>query len=119
MSTDAAAANQPARPPWLDEELYPFESHYADVAGARVHYVDEGSGPPLLLLPSHGHARRRRPLHTGGRRRGDHRGDPQLERGAARLMAPHPAMESPGRAASQHEANINKGGQHEHHRRER
>ncbi|HKH17682.1 MAG TPA: alpha/beta fold hydrolase [Solirubrobacteraceae bacterium] len=28
----------------------PYERHYADVAGARVHYVDEGSGPPLLLL---------------------------------------------------------------------
>jgi haloalkane dehalogenase len=34
----------------VPDELYPFESHYADVAGARVHYVDEGSGPPLLLL---------------------------------------------------------------------
>jgi haloalkane dehalogenase len=32
------------------EELYPFESHYADIDGARVHCVDEGSGPPLLLL---------------------------------------------------------------------
>ena len=39
-----------ARPAWLPEELYPFESRYADVAGARVHYIDEGSGPPLLLL---------------------------------------------------------------------
>jgi haloalkane dehalogenase len=45
-----AAANQPARPPWLSEELYPFESHYADIGEARVHYVDEGTGPPLLLL---------------------------------------------------------------------
>jgi haloalkane dehalogenase len=34
----------------VPDELFPFESHYADVAGARVHYVDEGSGPPLLLL---------------------------------------------------------------------
>jgi haloalkane dehalogenase len=40
----------PARPAWIPEDLYPFESHYADVDGARVHYVDEGSGPPLLLL---------------------------------------------------------------------
>lgn len=39
-----------ARPSWVPEELYPFESHYADVAGARVHYVDEGAGAPLLLL---------------------------------------------------------------------
>jgi haloalkane dehalogenase len=38
------------RPAWVPDELYPFESHYADVAGSRVHYIDEGSGPPLLLL---------------------------------------------------------------------
>jgi haloalkane dehalogenase len=43
-------ADDTPRPTWLSEELYPFESHYADVDGARVHYVDEGSGPPLLLL---------------------------------------------------------------------
>ena len=38
------------RPGWLPEELYPFESHYADLDGASVHYLDEGAGPPLLLL---------------------------------------------------------------------
>jgi len=38
------------RPPWVPQDLYPFESRYADVDGARVHYVDEGTGPPLLLL---------------------------------------------------------------------
>jgi haloalkane dehalogenase len=40
------------RPTWLDPRLYPFESHVADVAGVRVHYVDEGEAerPPLLLL---------------------------------------------------------------------
>jgi haloalkane dehalogenase len=37
-------------PGWIPRDLYPFESCYADVDGARVHYVDEGSGPPLLLL---------------------------------------------------------------------
>jgi haloalkane dehalogenase len=39
-----------ARPSWLPEDLYPFESRYAEIDGARVHYVDEGDGPPLLLL---------------------------------------------------------------------
>ena len=39
-----------ARPPWLAPDLFPFRSRFADVDGARVHYVDEGSGPPLLLL---------------------------------------------------------------------
>jgi haloalkane dehalogenase len=37
-------------PAWLDRQLYPFESRYAEVDGSRVHYVDEGEGPPLLLL---------------------------------------------------------------------
>jgi haloalkane dehalogenase len=38
------------RPGWVDERLYPFEDKWLDVAGARVHYVDEGSGPLLLML---------------------------------------------------------------------
>jgi haloalkane dehalogenase len=50
MTPNASAAPWPARPPWVPHELYPFQSHYADLAGARVHYIDEGSGPPLLLL---------------------------------------------------------------------
>jgi haloalkane dehalogenase len=37
-------------PSWIPAELYPFRSRFADVARARVHYVDEGEGPPLLLL---------------------------------------------------------------------
>jgi haloalkane dehalogenase len=38
------------RPGWIPSNLYPFESRFADLDGATVHYVDEGSGPPLLLL---------------------------------------------------------------------
>jgi haloalkane dehalogenase len=34
------------RPDWVDSELYPFEDHWLD----GLHYVDEGSGPPLLML---------------------------------------------------------------------
>jgi haloalkane dehalogenase len=41
---------QQDRPTWLPAELYPFESRYLQVEGAWVHYVDEGSGPTLLLL---------------------------------------------------------------------
>lgn len=29
---------------------YPFEPHYMEIGGARVHYVDEGAGPPILCL---------------------------------------------------------------------
>ena len=31
-------------------ELYPFEPHYLDVGGPRMHYVDEGDGPPIVML---------------------------------------------------------------------
>lgn len=38
------------RPGWLPKDLYPFDSRYLELGAARVHYVDEGSGPTLLLL---------------------------------------------------------------------
>jgi len=31
-------------------ELYPFEPHYIDLDGHRMHYIDEGSGPPVVML---------------------------------------------------------------------
>jgi haloalkane dehalogenase len=34
----------------IDRALYPFESHYLEVTGGRMHYVDEGSGPVLVLV---------------------------------------------------------------------
>ncbi len=37
-----------AAPAW--RELYPFESHYLSVGGHRLHYLDEGQGPTLLLV---------------------------------------------------------------------
>ena len=30
--------------------LLPFEPHYLELNGARVHYLSEGSGPTVLLL---------------------------------------------------------------------
>lgn len=38
------------RPAWVDDGLFPFESRFIDIDGHSVHYVDEGSGPTLLLL---------------------------------------------------------------------
>jgi haloalkane dehalogenase len=29
---------------------YPYKSHYMDVYGSRMHYIDEGAGEPILLL---------------------------------------------------------------------
>ena len=28
----------------------PFESHYVEVLGSKIHYIDEGSGDPILFL---------------------------------------------------------------------
>ena len=39
-----------SNPDWLDRTLFPFASRFADIDGNTVHYVDEGSGPTLLLL---------------------------------------------------------------------
>ena len=38
----------PATEPFAS--IYPFERRYFDVGGARMHYLDEGSGPPLLMV---------------------------------------------------------------------
>lgn len=37
-------------PHWLDRALFPFTSRFVDVGANRVHYIDEGTGPVLLLL---------------------------------------------------------------------
>ncbi|HYV02804.1 MAG TPA: alpha/beta fold hydrolase, partial [Actinomycetota bacterium] len=29
---------------------YPFDPHYLEIDGLRMHYVDEGSGDPIVLL---------------------------------------------------------------------
>ncbi len=35
---------------FADLPVYPFEPHYITVDGLRIHYVDEGDGPVMLLL---------------------------------------------------------------------
>jgi haloalkane dehalogenase len=47
---ESESQSAPPRPPWLDEKLYPFRSHFIEIAGNRIHYIDEGQGPTLLLL---------------------------------------------------------------------
>ena len=54
-TTNIAVLNNQAvdtiqRPQWLDEQLYPFQSHFVEVEGNRIHYIDDGSGPILLLF---------------------------------------------------------------------
>jgi haloalkane dehalogenase len=38
------------RPQWLPWSAFPFQTRFAQVAGKRIHYLDEGSGPALLLV---------------------------------------------------------------------
>lgn len=35
---------------WPDRRLYPFPPHYVAVDGGRLHYVDEGQGPPIVMV---------------------------------------------------------------------
>ena len=35
---------------WLDRDEYPFESHYLDLEMGRLHYVDEGTGDPIVMV---------------------------------------------------------------------
>lgn len=37
-------------PDWLDSSLYPFTPHYMQTEAGRMHYVDEGSGQPVVFL---------------------------------------------------------------------
>lgn len=46
----ASLAKLFTRTPFDLKAVFPFESHYAQVAGHRMHYIDEGSGPVVILL---------------------------------------------------------------------
>lgn len=43
--------NHKTRPAWLDENEYPFEDHYFKTPHGDMHYVDEGSGDPIVFVP--------------------------------------------------------------------
>ncbi|MUL45870.1 alpha/beta fold hydrolase [Mycobacterium sp. CBMA293] len=45
-----AETTNSVRPAWVDDDLFPFESHFVEIDGHTVHYIDEGSGPTLLFL---------------------------------------------------------------------
>ena len=38
------------RPFSVDTDEYPFASNWFEQDGTRMHYVDEGTGPAILLL---------------------------------------------------------------------
>lgn len=37
-------------PAWLDRTSWPYAPHHVTVNGGRLHYVDEGTGAPVLLV---------------------------------------------------------------------
>jgi haloalkane dehalogenase len=43
-------SREPIAPEWLDRRAYPFRSRWIDLAGSRLHYVDEGSGDVVLFV---------------------------------------------------------------------
>jgi haloalkane dehalogenase len=39
-----------ATSPWLDRQEYPFASHYFTTPAGAMHYVDEGTGDPIVFV---------------------------------------------------------------------
>lgn len=37
-------------PDWLDQSEYPFESHYFELPTGKMHYVDEGTNDPIVMV---------------------------------------------------------------------
>ncbi len=41
----------PARPDWVSDEMYPFESRFfTSPSGHSMHYIDEGEGEPIVFV---------------------------------------------------------------------
>jgi haloalkane dehalogenase len=39
------------KPIWLDENEYPFESNFFSTPYGNIHYVDQGTGDPIVFVP--------------------------------------------------------------------
>ncbi len=39
-----------SQPHWLNKDLYPFSSHWVNIDGDEIHYIDEGLGPIILFV---------------------------------------------------------------------
>ena len=46
----AYLADVPPTPRWLDREAFPFRSRWMEIPAGRMHYIDEGRGPPILFV---------------------------------------------------------------------
>jgi haloalkane dehalogenase len=38
------------KPDWLDKKEYPFKSNYIQTEAGKMHYVDVGEGPPIVMI---------------------------------------------------------------------
>ena len=43
-------SNNKTRPDWVSNELYPIVTRYFETPRGRIHYVDEGSGAPIVFV---------------------------------------------------------------------
>ena len=51
LEIDLQQSTTLARPEWVSETMFPFESRYFTTpSGHRMHYVDEGDGEPIVFL---------------------------------------------------------------------
>jgi haloalkane dehalogenase len=50
LDVDGSTLTSPARPAWLPQSVFPFQSRFVSIEGKRIHYIDEGSGPALLFV---------------------------------------------------------------------
>ena len=50
MAAPSRPSSLSGRPAWLDSDRFPFQSRFLEVGGCRLHYLDEGSGPALLMV---------------------------------------------------------------------
>jgi haloalkane dehalogenase len=50
MSASELASPPPKRPVWLPDDEYPFPDRTIEIDGCRLHYLDEGAGPAILML---------------------------------------------------------------------
>jgi pimeloyl-ACP methyl ester carboxylesterase len=50
MAKTTPTRGELARPDWLPRSVFPFQPRFTEIDGKQVHYLDEGSGPALLLV---------------------------------------------------------------------
>jgi pimeloyl-ACP methyl ester carboxylesterase len=50
LSTTLDGSHSPQEPRPTPDDFYPFRPHYLDLPGARMHFLDEGRGEPVVMV---------------------------------------------------------------------